>query len=55
MKEVKNNQGLDQIFVNLKEDVLKKSTKAFSQRVDSILTYQGHLCVPYVDDLREIF
>ncbi|WMV41696.1 hypothetical protein MTR67_035081 [Solanum verrucosum] len=37
----------------LKEAVLRKSVEAFSQGGDGVLRYQGRLCVPNVDDLRE--
>jgi len=46
-------QGLDLIFIALKEAVLKKSVEDFSQGGDGVLRYQNHLCVPNVDDLRE--
>ena len=51
--EVKSKQGLDPILVELKEAVLKKSVEAFSQGGDGVLRYQGRLCVPNVDELRE--
>jgi len=51
--DVKSKQGLDPILVELKEEVLKKSVKAFSRGGDCVLRYQGRLCVPNVDDLRE--
>ncbi|WMV51242.1 hypothetical protein MTR67_044627 [Solanum verrucosum] len=46
--DVKAKQGLDSILVELKEAVLKKSIKAFSQGGDGVLTYQGQLCVQNV-------
>lgn len=51
--DVKAKQGLDQTLVELKKVVLKMSVEAFSQGRDGILRYQGRLCVPNVDDLRE--
>ncbi|WMV25096.1 hypothetical protein MTR67_018481 [Solanum verrucosum] len=33
--------------------VLKKSFEAFSQEGDGVFRYQGRLCVPNIDDLRE--
>ncbi|WMV37778.1 hypothetical protein MTR67_031163 [Solanum verrucosum] len=51
--DVKAKQGLDTILVELKDVVLKKSVEAFSQGGDGVLRYQGRLCVPNVDDLRE--
>ncbi|WMV46404.1 hypothetical protein MTR67_039789 [Solanum verrucosum] len=51
--DVKSKQGLDPTLVELKEAVFKKSVKAFSQGGDGVLSYQGHFCVPNIDDLRE--
>ncbi|WMV32887.1 hypothetical protein MTR67_026272 [Solanum verrucosum] len=51
--DVKAKQCIDTTLVELKEEVVKNSTEAFSQGGDGVLTYQGHLCVPNVDDLRE--
>ncbi|WMV13798.1 hypothetical protein MTR67_007183 [Solanum verrucosum] len=51
--DVKANQGLDPTLVEFKRVVLKKSIKSFSQGEYSVLRYQGRLCVPNVDDLRE--
>ncbi|WMV45657.1 hypothetical protein MTR67_039042 [Solanum verrucosum] len=53
VSDVKAKQGLDPILVELKEAMLKKSVAAFSQRGDSVLRYQGHLCIPDVNDLME--
>ncbi|WMV24600.1 hypothetical protein MTR67_017985 [Solanum verrucosum] len=39
--------------VELKEAVLKNSIQALSQGGDGALRYQGRLCVPNVDELRE--
>ncbi|WMV49716.1 hypothetical protein MTR67_043101 [Solanum verrucosum] len=51
--DLKAKQGLDPSLVELNEMVLKKSVEGFSQGGDGVLRYQGHLCVPNVDDLRE--
>ncbi|WMV46045.1 hypothetical protein MTR67_039430 [Solanum verrucosum] len=51
--DVKSKQGLDPILMELKEPVLNKSIEAFSQGGYGVLRYQGHLCVPNVDGLRE--
>ncbi|WMV58999.1 hypothetical protein MTR67_052384 [Solanum verrucosum] len=51
--DVKAKQGLDLTLVELKEAVLKKSVEAFSQGGYGVLRYQGRLCVPNVDGLRE--
>ncbi|KAH0644892.1 hypothetical protein KY284_032776 [Solanum tuberosum] len=51
--DVKAKQGLDPILVELKEAVLKKSVEAFSQEGDGVLRYQGNLCFPNVDELKE--
>ncbi|WMV18469.1 hypothetical protein MTR67_011854 [Solanum verrucosum] len=39
--------------VELKESVLKKSIKSFSQKGDGVVRYQGQLCVLDVDGLSE--
>ncbi|XP_049365757.1 uncharacterized protein LOC125830624 [Solanum verrucosum] len=51
--DVKAKKCLDLTLVELKEAVLRKSAEAFSQGGDGVLRYQGHLCVPDVDDFRE--
>ncbi|WMV41422.1 hypothetical protein MTR67_034807 [Solanum verrucosum] len=51
--DVKEKKGFDPTLVELKEFMLRKSLEAFSQGGDGVLRYQGHLCVPNVDDLRE--
>ncbi|WMV41155.1 hypothetical protein MTR67_034540 [Solanum verrucosum] len=51
--DMKAMQGLHQKNLELKEAVLKKSIEPFSQGRDSVLRYQGRLCVENVDDLRE--
>ncbi len=53
MTDVKAKQGFDPIVVELKATLLKKSVEAFSQGGDGVLRYQGQLCVPDVDGLRE--
>ncbi|WMV18493.1 hypothetical protein MTR67_011878 [Solanum verrucosum] len=50
---VKATQCLDPTLVELKEAILRKFVEAFSQGGDGVLRYQGRLCVPNVDDLRE--
>ncbi|WMV49673.1 hypothetical protein MTR67_043058 [Solanum verrucosum] len=40
-------------MLELKEAILKKFVEAFSQGGDGVLRYQGRLCVPNVDDLRD--
>ena len=39
-------------MMELKESVLGKLNESFSLRWDGVLRYQGRLCVPNVDDLR---
>lgn len=51
--DVKTKKGLDPILVVFKEEALKKSIEAFSQGGDGVVRYQGHLCVPNMDDLME--
>lgn len=51
--DVKAKIGLDIIFAELKEPLLKKSVDAFSQGRDGVVRYQGQLCVPNVDNLRQ--
>ncbi|WMV38349.1 hypothetical protein MTR67_031734 [Solanum verrucosum] len=53
VSDVKTKKGLDPISVELKEVMLKKAIEAFSQGGGGVLRYQGHLCVPNVDDLKE--
>ena len=53
VSDLKAKQCLDLTLVELKEAVLKKFVEAFSQGGDGVLRYQGCLCVPNVDDLRE--
>ena len=51
--EVKEKQDQDPILLQLKEDVLKQKVMAFTQGGDGVLRFQGRLCVPNVDDIRE--
>lgn len=51
--DVKSKKYLYPILMELKESVLNKSVEAFSQGGNRVLRYQGRLCVPYVDGLRE--
>ncbi|WMV46373.1 hypothetical protein MTR67_039758, partial [Solanum verrucosum] len=51
--DVKSKQYLDPILIVSKESVLGKSVKTFSQGEDGVLRYQGRLCGPDVDGLRE--
>lgn len=53
MVDVKSNQCIDLILMELKEVILRKSIKAFSQGGDGELRYQNCLCGLNVDDLRE--
>ncbi|XP_070057758.1 uncharacterized protein [Nicotiana tomentosiformis] len=52
--EVKEKQYNDPVLVELKEGTHKHKTTAFSLGMDDgTLLYQGWLCVPNVDSLRE--
>ncbi|XP_070036784.1 uncharacterized protein [Nicotiana tomentosiformis] len=52
--EVKEKQYDDPLLVQLKEGIHKHKTMAFSLGMDDgTLRYQGRLCVPNVDGLRE--
>ncbi|WMV50717.1 hypothetical protein MTR67_044102 [Solanum verrucosum] len=50
---VDSTKGLDTILMELKESALNKSVEAFSEGGDGVFRYQGRLCVPDVDGLRE--
>ncbi|WMV32942.1 hypothetical protein MTR67_026327 [Solanum verrucosum] len=50
---VKAKQGLDPNLIELKEALLKMSVEDFSQGGEGMLRYQGILCIPNVDDLRD--
>ena len=51
---VMSKQHLDPLLTELKETVLSNSNESFSQGEDAVLRYQGRLCVPDVDGLREL-
>ncbi|WMV41618.1 hypothetical protein MTR67_035003 [Solanum verrucosum] len=51
--DVRSTQDLDHILIEMKESVLKKFVEAFYQGGDEALKYQGRLCVPDGDGLRE--
>ncbi|WMV18906.1 hypothetical protein MTR67_012291 [Solanum verrucosum] len=51
--DVKAKEGLDPTLVELKKAIHKMSIEAFSQWGYGVLSYEGHLCVPNVDHLRE--
>ncbi|WMV32982.1 hypothetical protein MTR67_026367, partial [Solanum verrucosum] len=53
VSDVKAKQGLDLILIELREVVLNKSVEALSKGGDGVLRYQGCLCVPNIDDLKE--
>ncbi|WMV32744.1 hypothetical protein MTR67_026129, partial [Solanum verrucosum] len=46
-------QDLDSSLLELKALVKEGKVKVFSQGGDGVLRYQGRLCVPCVDGLRE--
>ena len=50
--EMKSKQHLDKTFMKLKESVLGKLNEAFSLGKDGVLRYQGRLCIPNIDRLR---
>ena len=51
--EVKEKQDSDPILLELKVPVHNQRVEIFSQREDGVLCYQGKLCVPDVDELRQ--
>ncbi|XP_070050493.1 uncharacterized protein [Nicotiana tomentosiformis] len=51
--EVKGKQYNDPLLVQLKEGIHKQNTMDFTLGNDGTLRYQGRLCVPNVDGLRE--
>ena len=53
VSEVKENKYQDPILLDLKANVYKQRLLAFEQGGDSVLMYQGMLCVPRVDELQE--
>ena len=50
--EVKSNKHLDPLLMKLKKSFLGKMNESFFQEGDGVLRYQGRMCVPNVDDLR---
>ena len=50
--ELKSEQHRDKSLLELKESVLGILNEAFSLEGNGVLGYQGILCVPKVDDLR---
>ena len=53
MVDVKSKQHHNPLLTELKESVLNKNNESLSQGVDGELRYQGRLCVPDMDGLRE--
>ncbi|WMV46708.1 hypothetical protein MTR67_040093 [Solanum verrucosum] len=53
VSKVKEKQDQDLILLELKATVHKQKVMAFEQEGDSVLRYQGRLCVPRVDELQE--
>ena len=51
--EVKKKQDSDPIILELKSAVHNQRVEVFSQGGDSVLRYQGRLCVPDVGELRK--
>nr|WMB97139.1 hypothetical protein [Solanum aethiopicum] len=51
--EVKEKQDRDPVLLQLKDDVHKQKVLAFAKGGDGVLRYQGRLCVPNVDGVRE--
>lgn len=51
--EVKAKQDMDSRMVKFKKLVSDKKIEVFCQGRDGILHYQGQLCIPNVDVLRE--
>ena len=51
--EVKEKQDSDPILLELKGAVHQQRVEVFSQGGDSVLRYQGQLCVPNVGELRQ--
>src|SRR5688572_1241028 len=51
--EVKEKQDQDPILLQLKDNVHKQKVMAFAKRGDGVFRYQGRLCVPSVDGIRE--
>ncbi|KAH0728078.1 hypothetical protein KY284_003943 [Solanum tuberosum] len=53
VSEVKEKQDQDPILLELKANVQKQQVLAFEQGGDGVLKFQGRLCVPMVDGLKE--
>ncbi|XP_069143367.1 uncharacterized protein [Solanum lycopersicum] len=51
--EVKSKQYLEHLLMQLKESVLNKLKYSFSQEGGGLLSYQGRLCVPDIEDFRK--
>ena len=51
--KVKSKQHLDLALMEFKESVICKLKESFSLGVDDVSRYQGILCVPDVDGLRD--
>ncbi|WMV08378.1 hypothetical protein MTR67_001763 [Solanum verrucosum] len=49
--DVKPKQDLDPVLVDLKKSVSEKAI-GFLPRENGVIRYQGRLCVPNVDELR---
>ena len=52
VSEVKGKKDQDPILLELKANVHKQKVLAFEQEGDSVLRYQGRLCVPMVDGIQ---
>ncbi|WMV14242.1 hypothetical protein MTR67_007627 [Solanum verrucosum] len=52
VSNVKANRYLNSVMVHSKKLVSEKAIDVFSQGVEGVLLYQGRLCVPSVDELR---
>ena len=50
--DVKDEQHLDPVLMELKDSVLSKLNESFSPRKYGVLRYQGRLCVPNIDSFR---
>lgn len=53
VEEVKAKQDLDPTLLELKALVKDGKVEVFSQGGDGVLRYQGRLCMPCLDGLRE--
>ena len=54
LEDVKAKQDMDPSLVELKKSVETKVIDSFSKGGDGVLRYQGRLCVPKVDGLRDL-